>query len=58
MGPLKCNCLNKIDCPLKGKCRYECVVYKVVIYCDHNGIKNNNKKVYVGYTQDVKKIIF
>ena len=42
--PLKCNCINKSNCPLRGKCQYESVVYKVEIYCGHNVIENNNKK--------------
>ena len=41
--PPKCNCINKTNCPLRGKCQYECVVYKVEVYCDHNAIKNNKK---------------
>ena len=46
--PLKYNCINKTDCPLRGKCQYENVVYKVEVYCDHNAIKYNNKKIYIG----------
>ena len=28
----KCNCKDKTGCPLKGKYRYECTVYKVEVY--------------------------
>ena len=48
-----CNCIKKTDGPLWGKCQYASVVYKVEVYCDHNAIKNNNKKVYIGSTQDI-----
>ena len=51
--PPKCNCINKTNCPLKGKCQYESVVYELELYCDNNVIKN--KKVYIGTTQDVFK---
>ena len=52
--PPKCNCINKTDCCLRGKCQYKSVVYKVEVYCDHNATKNN-KKVYIESTQDVFK---
>ena len=28
----KCNCRDKVRCPLEGKCKQECVVYKVEVY--------------------------
>ena len=28
----KCNCINKTTCPLKGKCQYECIIYKIALY--------------------------
>ena len=51
--PPKCSCIDKTNCPLKGDCQYEILVYKVDVYCEHNAIKNNNKKVYIGSTQGV-----
>ena len=24
--PTKCNCTNKADCPLKGKCQYDWII--------------------------------
>ena len=27
----KCNCWDKVTCLLKGKCKQECVVYKVEV---------------------------
>ena len=50
----KCNCNNKTECPLKGKCRYECIVYKVEVY---NSEPQNckNKKVYFGSRQGAFK---
>ena len=50
--PPKCNCINKTNCPLRSKCQYESVVYKVEVYCDHNVTKNKNK-VFIGSTQEV-----
>ena len=46
----KCNCNNKTVCPVKGKCWYECIVYKLEVY---NSEPHNckNKKVYFGSTQ-------
>ena len=46
----KCNCNNKTGCPLKGKCQFECIIYKVEAY---NSEPHNckNKKVYFGSTQ-------
>ena len=50
----KCNCYNKTECPLKGKCWYECIIYKVEVY---NSEPHNckNKKVYFGSTQGTFK---
>ena len=31
-----CNCRNKRDCPLEGKCRTKCVIYKTSV-CTTNG---------------------
>ena len=45
--PPKRNCITKTDCLFCGKCQYETVVYKVELYCDHDAINNNNKKVYL-----------
>ena len=45
----KCNCRDKVRCPLEGKCKQECVVYKVEVYSDPGN--NGNKKVYFGSTQ-------
>ena len=45
----KCNCRDKVRCPLEGKCKQECVVYKVEVYSDSNN--KRNKKIYFGSTQ-------
>ena len=45
----KCNCRDKVRCPLEGKCKQECVVYKVEVYSDPNN--KRNKKIYFGSTQ-------
>ena len=45
----KCNCRDKVRCPLEGKCKQECVVYKIEIYSDSNN--KRNKKIYFGSTQ-------
>ena len=45
----KCNCRDKVRCPLKCKCKQECVVYKVEVYSDSNN--KGNKKIYFGSTQ-------
>ena len=45
----KCNCRNKVRCPLEGKCKQECVVYKIEVYSDSNN--KRNKKIYIGSTQ-------
>ena len=38
----KCNCRDKVKCPLEGKRKQECVVYKVEVYSDPSN--NRNKK--------------
>ena len=46
----ECNCTNKTNCPLK-KCKFECIVYKVEVYClgsNDSNVRRNIKKVYVG----------
>ena len=45
----KCNCRDKVRCPLEGKCKQECVVYLVEVYSDLNN--KRNKKIYFGSTQ-------
>ena len=45
----KCNCRDKVRCPLEDKCKQECVVYKVEVYSDSNN--KGNKKIYFGSTQ-------
>ena len=45
----KCNCRDKVRCPLEGKCKQECVEYKVEVYSDLGN--DRNKKVYFGSTQ-------
>ena len=45
----KCNCRYKVRCPLEGKCKQECVVYKVEVYSDPNN--KRNKKIYFESTQ-------
>ena len=52
LNPPNCNCIKKENCPLKGRCPIECVVYKVEVL--HSGSNSNNrkdKKVYVDSTQ-------
>ena len=45
----KCNCRDKVRCPLEDKCKQECLVYKVEVYSDPGN--DRNKKVYFGSTQ-------
>ena len=45
----KCNCRDKVRCPLDGKCKLECVVYKVEVYSHSNNKRNKN--IYFGSTQ-------
>ena len=42
----KCNCRDKVRCPLEGKCKQECVVYKVEVYSDPSN--NRNKRYTLG----------
>ena len=60
MNTPKCNCINKVAWPLKGKCQYECIMYDVQVYsCRPNNSSNNlsciDKTVYVGFTQGLFK---
>ena len=44
--PPNCNCIKKENCPLKGRCQIEFVVYKVEVLnssCNSNN-KNDKKK--------------
>ena len=50
----KCNCRDKVRCPLKGKCKQECVVYKVEVYSDSNN--KGNKKIYLGRHKGILKL--
>ena len=45
----KCNCRDKVKCPLEGKWKQECVVNKVKVYSDPGN--DRNKKVYFGLMQ-------
>ena len=45
----KCNCRDKVRCPLEGRCKQECVMYKVEVYSDLNNKRNKN--IYFGSTQ-------
>ena len=38
----KCNCREKANCPLRGECLTEAIVYKATIVC------SNETKVYIG----------
>ena len=49
----KCNCRDKVKCPLEGKYKQKCVVYKVEVYSDPGN--DINKKVYFGSTQEEYK---
>jgi hypothetical protein len=42
----ECNCRNKLDCPMNGKCRFKNVIYKCIVTA-----KNQPKKVYIGLTE-------
>ena len=46
----KCNCRDKARCLLGGKCKQECVVYKVEVYSEPGN--DRNKKLYFGSTQE------
>ena len=56
-----CNSCNKTASPLKGKCQYECIIYKAEVHSNeskNNSSCNNNcngKKVNVGSTQGAFK---
>ena len=41
----KCNCRDKVRCPLEGTCKQECVVYKVDVYSD-TGNDRNKKGIF------------
>ena len=48
--PPKCGCFNKVIYPLKGKCQYECIEYKVEVYScrgNNSNISSNDKKKYM-----------
>ena len=49
---LRCNRISKAVCALKGKCQYQCIVYKVEVNNDNN---NYEKKVYADSTQEAFK---
>ena len=52
--PPKCNCLDKTTFPVKGKCQYDCIVYKMEVYSsgpNNNNVSCKNKKVYKGSMQ-------
>ena len=44
----KCNRRDEVRCPMEGKCKQECVVYKVEVYSDSNN--KRNKMIYIGST--------
>ena len=45
-------------CPLKGKCQYECIVYKIEGYNDGpNNNNNNGKNVFMRSTKELSKKI-
>ena len=50
----KCNCRDKVRCPLEGKCKQECVVYKVEVYSDLNN--KRDKKIYFGRPKGILKL--
>ena len=39
--PSKCNYIYKTTCPLKEKCQYECLVYKVEVFSSRPNNNNN-----------------
>ena len=41
----KCNCRQKADCPLRGECLTEAVIYKAIITADS---RNHESKSYIG----------
>ena len=46
-----CNCRNREECPLDGKCLTECIVYKPTV----TQIESNNKETYIGLTENAFK---
>ena len=50
----KCNCRDKVRCPLDGKCKQECVVYKVEVYSDSNN--NRNKRYTLGRRKGILRL--
>ena len=50
----KCNCRDKVRCPLEGKCKQECVVYKVEVYSDPNN--KRNKKFTLGRRKRILRL--
>ena len=42
--PLNCNCIKKENCPFKGRCQIECVVYKVEVHNPSSNSNNRNDK--------------
>ena len=58
-----CNCRNKRDCPLEGKCRTKCVIYKASV-CTPNGktisyygcFKTDFKARYYNHKQSFKTL--
>ena len=54
--PPNCNCIKKENCPLKGRCQIECVVYMTeVLNTSSNSNDRNDKKVYVDSMQGLFK---
>ena len=42
-----CNCRNKLDCPLQGKCLTSSVIYQATV----NRLDNHQKETYIGLTE-------
>ena len=53
---LNWNCIKKENCPLKGECQIECVVYKADVLNLSSNSYNWNDNVYVGSTQGPFKL--
>ena len=47
----KGNCRNREECPLDGKCRIECIVYRATV----TQTESNNKETYTGLTENTFK---
>ena len=45
-NPFPCNCKNKAECPLEGKCKAQSIVYKCVV-----SAANHQDKVYLGTSE-------